>query len=168
MNTNGRKRGRPQGASRLNDRDRLTLGLTARFLANGETNIPTVAFRMAGADDDSHIRRLRRKWKIDSAKYLECARKEIQDENTPVRMPSRFYASNAIERVLAQQNAFDRIVNPPHLQAVRRLMAPFDQFRNSPTMQLMKVVQDHQRMFNAISRPMLAAERLARDWNRLG
>lgn len=73
MTDTPRRRGRPKGATRYAEPDRLTLDSIADLVAATPGLTPTTAMRRLGIHDPSHHRRLQRKWGRAAAQLEQAA-----------------------------------------------------------------------------------------------
>lgn len=76
-----RKAGRPVGTSPHKEDDAILLYKAAHMLIRLQVKTPTAAFRkLLAEDDEGGIRRLQRKWKVQSEELIQAARKPFMDE----------------------------------------------------------------------------------------
>jgi hypothetical protein len=137
-----RKRGRPPGASRLNASDERILNQMVELIARRPMP-PTTAMRQLGIEDDTMIRRLRRKWKVSGPALLQASKTQRQLQLAQIA------ARTACERVYA-------FANSPELAAAIKSV---NAFAGSP------VWKDLARVHEAISKSpfMQAMEAFAKS-----
>jgi hypothetical protein len=132
-----RKRGRPPGASRLNAADGNILNHMAEIIAR-RSMPPTTAMRQLGIDDDTTIRRLRRKWNAGGPVLLQAIKAPWQREQLQAIAPTihhRFYAfATAPELAAAVKSINAFAASPVWAELARKLEAA----SKSPFMQAMQ------------------------------
>jgi hypothetical protein len=126
-----RGRGRPNGASRLNEPDSVTLSKIADLIA-ADPMLPTTAMRRLNIHEGAATRRLQRKWKKDGPRYLEAAQQRRCDD-----IPSPRQAVVAVARQVqevanhmapAMARLHDHMNSPEMLSLMERARA----FAESP------------------------------------
>jgi hypothetical protein len=129
-----RGRGRPPGASRLNAPDTRILNQMANLIA-GRPMPPTTAMRQLGIEDDTTIRRVRRKWNAGGPVLVQDIKARQQREQLQIAAKAvgeKFYAvANAPELAAAVKSLNQFAQSPVWLEFGRKLEA----ISQSPFMQ---------------------------------
>ena len=156
-----RKRGRPKGASRYNEVDHATLIRAAGYRVRGEAKTKSEAFRMAGAREDSHIRRLIGKWNANSESYLTEANHQEQlraqqSASVPTDIPSVIFP----QHFLGQQDRMIRLLSDPGW--IRKMQETIDRITNPPWAKSLSRIADVQRKMDSIARAGAALQRASK------
>jgi hypothetical protein len=104
MTQGKRGRGRPPGASRLNDEDAKLLGDIAGIIARRPMK-PTAAMRQLGINDYATTKRLRRKWRSDGPALIQV----IEDSLQLQRQQLQAVATAAYDKLYAFANSPDMV-----------------------------------------------------------
>ena len=134
-----RGRGRLPGASRLNAHDAKILDRMADIIA-GRPIPPTTAMRQIGIEDDTTIRRLRRKWNAGGPVRVQAIKAQHQRAQLQVAAKvacEKFYAfANAPELAAAAKSLNQFAQSPVWLELGRKLEA----VSKSPFMQALQAL----------------------------
>jgi len=154
MTQHKRGRGRPPGASRLNDGDAKILGDIAGIIARRPMK-PTTAMRQLGITNYAQTKRLQRKWKSDGPALVQA----IEDRAQRQREQIQAGATTAYRKlhdfvnspeIAAAAKAFNQFFEHPAWEELARRL---DAAANSP---LMKQIADNpqlKRMSDLLNRP---------------
>ncbi len=138
MKIEKRRRGRPKGASRYNERDAATLKRVAAMMVRDDGLAATTAMRRLGKDDEASLRRLQRKWKMRKSEYLQTALSEYQSDAV-IRAQERMATQLAV--FAKQMEPLEKALRGIDLTRHTKAFAVFDAMQNKRKAELFPDVQ---------------------------